>query len=58
MANKKELKEVISGNVVVTIVKDWQHPHGTLKPIGTELTVTKEGAEELVAEGYAEIKTD
>ena len=56
--NKKELKEVNPNctDVTVVFVKEWQHPHGTIKSIGSELTVTNEYAEELVGEGCAEIK--
>lgn len=53
---KLKAKDKPSGNVLVTILKEWQHPYGTLKAEGTVLTVTSEYAVELVAEGIAEIK--
>ena len=60
MANKKELpKELpnVNSDLTIVFIKEWQHPHGTLKQIGNELIVTNEYGMELVAEGYAEIKT-
>lgn len=58
MAKQKEQSEVIlNSDVIIVITKEWQHPFGTLKPIGTEITVTKELGEAIVGEGYAEIKT-
>jgi hypothetical protein len=54
---KKVLEPIVieTTDVEVILIKEYQHPAGVLKPIGHKLIVTKEFAEELVGEGYAEI---
>ena len=56
MTIKKKEVDLGCTDVEVIIIKEWQHPAGTLKAIGSKLTVTSDYAELLVGEGYAEIK--
>ncbi len=58
MAKSKDQKEVSFTNTDLDIVflKEWQHPAGKLRVVGSELTVEKELGELLCGEGYAEIK--
>lgn len=47
----KELAEAtknVHGGDVVVLVKEWQHPCGKIKAIGTEISVDPELREELI----------
>lgn len=59
MKNKKiEIPTVSNSDLQVRIIKDWQHPAGSLKKQGQILTVTNEFGSELIADGIAEMASN